>query len=63
MVFNYYGQFQQLERNTVLFKSIILEVSDEGSDLPVSVLFEVNISIEQGKTNISFLWNCYLAHQ
>jgi non-ribosomal peptide synthase protein (TIGR01720 family) len=63
MVFNYHGQFQQLERNAALFKSITLDVSDEGPDLPVSALFEVNISIEQGKTNISFSWNRHLAHQ
>ena len=63
IVFNYHGQFQQLERNAALFKSITLDVSDEGCNLPVSALFEVNISIEQGKTNISFSWNRHLAHQ
>ena len=63
MVFNYHGQFQQLERNAALFESITLEVSDEGPDLPVSALFEVNISIDQGKTNISFSWNRHLTHQ
>ncbi|KAL8800467.1 MAG: hypothetical protein Q9182_005179, partial [Xanthomendoza sp. 2 TL-2023] len=63
MVFNYHGHFQQLERKAALFESITLEVSDEGPDLPVFALFEVNISIEQGKTNILFSWNRYLAHQ
>ena len=63
IVVNYHGQFQQLERDAILFKEITLEVSDEGSNLPVSALFEVNISIEQGKTNISFSWNRHLAHQ
>ncbi|KAG8408242.1 Nonribosomal peptide synthetase [Metarhizium acridum] len=64
LVFNYHGQFQQLENDDSLFNNIILDgISDAGPALPMSALFEINVSIEGGSTHLSFSWNRHISHQ
>uniref|UniRef100_A0A8H7NMW1 Carrier domain-containing protein n=1 Tax=Bionectria ochroleuca TaxID=29856 RepID=A0A8H7NMW1_BIOOC len=64
MVFNYHGQFQQLECEDSFFRSITLDnVSDVGPDLPASSLFNINMSIEGGETHVSFAWNKHICKQ
>lgn len=64
LVFNYHGQFQQLEHEDALFDTIVLDkTSDVGPSLPASSLIEINATIEDGVTQIFFSWNRYIAHQ
>jgi hypothetical protein len=63
VVFNYHGQFQQLERHDSLFQNVTLEeVCGKGLALPASALFNINVRMEDGCTYF-FSWNRHIAHQ
>lgn len=64
VVFNYHGQFQQLESEEALFKDIDLEgVSEQGLKIPASTLFNIEVAIEAGQARFDFSFNRYIAHQ
>lgn len=64
VVFNYHGQFQQLEQENALFEVASLnDVSDVGPALPVSSLFEINATVEGGCTHFTFSWNRHISYQ
>jgi amino acid adenylation domain-containing protein/non-ribosomal peptide synthase protein (TIGR01720 family) len=64
VLFNYHGQFQQFESEDNLFENITFNnVFDVGSDVPVSALFSINVSIEAGLTKFTFSWNRFINHQ
>lgn len=64
VLFNYHGQFQQLESDDSLFENVTFdEIFDVGSDLPTSALFSINVAIEGGLTKFTFSWNRYISHQ
>ncbi|GAB0137347.1 nrps [Epichloe bromicola] len=55
--------FQQLEKEDGIFESISLDVPEEGTSLPASTLFNINVSIEGGTANYSITYNRHIAHQ
>ncbi|KAG8414750.1 Nonribosomal peptide synthetase [Metarhizium acridum] len=63
VLFNYHGQFQQLESDDSLFENVAFDIFDVGSDLPTSALFSINASIEGGLTKFTFSWNRHISHQ
>ncbi|QPH06324.1 nrps [Epichloe festucae Fl1] len=63
VLFNYHGQFQQLEKEDGLFENISLDVPEEGTSLPASTLFNINVLFEGGTANYSFTYNRHIAHQ
>ncbi|KAK8064711.1 hypothetical protein PG994_007349 [Apiospora phragmitis] len=64
VLFNYHGQFQQMESEDSLFENVTLDnVFDAGSELPASCLFNINASIEAGLTKFTFSWNRFISHQ
>lgn len=64
VVFNYHGQFQQLETKDALFEDIILQgVSEQGLAIPASTLFNIEIAIEEGQAHFDFSFNRHIAHQ
>jgi amino acid adenylation domain-containing protein/non-ribosomal peptide synthase protein (TIGR01720 family) len=64
MVFNYHGQFQQLERDDSLFESIDLEgVSEQGKALPASSILNIEVSIDNGITQFAVSFNRHIKHQ
>lgn len=64
VVFNYHGQFQQLEQDDALFNSVSFDsVAEEGRELPAGALININMYIEAGETHVDFAWNRRLPHQ
>lgn len=64
VLFNYHGQFQQLESDKALFENIVFDdIFDVGSSLPASALFSINVSVEGGLTRFTFSWNKFISHQ
>ena len=64
VVFNYHGQFQQLEQQDSLFSSLRLNgVSSVGLARSSPALVNINASIVDGSIQISFSWNRHIAHQ
>lgn len=64
VVFNYHGQFQQLENQESLFEDIDLEgVSEQGLTIPASTLFNIEVAIEAGQARFDFSFNRHIAHQ
>ena len=64
VVFNYRGQFQQLEHQDSLFTNIKLDgVSPFGPTRPAPALINIITSITDGSTHFSFTWNRHIAHQ
>ncbi|KAG5930353.1 NRPS protein, partial [Claviceps africana] len=64
VLFNYHGQFQQLESEDALFENVVFEdIFDAGDSLPTSALFSINVSIERGLTRFTFSWNKHINHQ
>ncbi|KAG5953513.1 putative NRPS-like protein biosynthetic cluster [Claviceps cyperi] len=64
VLFNYHGQFQQLESDDGLFENFAFDdICDVGSSLPASALFSINVSIEGGLTRFTFSWNKFINHQ
>lgn len=64
VVFNYHGQFQQLDNEEALFKDIGLEgVREQGLTIPASTLFNIEVSVEAGQARFDFSFNRHIAHQ
>ena len=64
VVFNYSGQFQQLEDRKSLFTKIKVDgVSDVGPALLAPALITINATITNGQTRLFFAWNPHIAHQ
>ncbi|GAB7354911.1 hypothetical protein MBLNU459_g5541t2 [Dothideomycetes sp. NU459] len=64
VLFNYHGQFQQLESDDALFESITLErVAEEGPALPESSLLNIEVSHANGLIHFEFSVNRHIAHQ
>ncbi|KAG5996166.1 NRPS protein [Claviceps spartinae] len=64
VLFNYHGQFQQLESDDGLFENLAFDnILDVGSSLPASAIFSINVSIEGGLTRFTFSWNKFINHQ
>lgn len=67
VLFNYHGQFQQLEKDDSFFRDLALDAfgaqSDEGRDIRASALIDIGVTINDGVTSYSFDWNRHLGHQ
>lgn len=64
VVFNYHGQFQQLENQGALFEDITLQgVSEQGLGIPASTLFNIEVAIQEGQAHFDFSFNRHIAHQ
>ena len=64
LVFNYHGQYQQLEHEGALFSKINLEgVSASGSARSLTSLLNINAFISGGVTQFNFSWNQHIAYQ
>lgn len=72
MSFNYLGQYQQLEREGALLRSVdnlageargAGGIADVGFDAPRFGLFEISAVIVQKKLRFSFTFNKYMRHQ
>ncbi|KAI1076074.1 hypothetical protein F5B20DRAFT_584637 [Whalleya microplaca] len=64
VTFNYHGQFQELENEESFFKDVTLSgVSEQGSAIPVSSLFNIEVSIEGGQAQFEFSFNRHIKHQ
>ncbi|KAG6008108.1 NRPS protein [Claviceps maximensis] len=64
VLFNYHGQFQQLESDGALFENVVFDdIFDVGSSFPTSALFSINVSIEGGMTKFTFSWNKFISNQ
>jgi amino acid adenylation domain-containing protein len=63
VLFNYHGH-SQLQGDDSMFKNAAFDnVSDVGLALPTSALFSVNVSVQEGLTDLSFSWNRWISHQ
>ena len=63
MLFNYHGH-SQLQGDDSMFKNAAFDnVSDVGLALPTSALFSINVSVQEGLTDLSFSWNRWIKHQ
>ncbi|CAI6092446.1 unnamed protein product, partial [Clonostachys chloroleuca] len=64
VMFNYHGQFQQLEGEDALFEVADLNgIEEQGPAVQMPSLFDINVSIDSGTTNFSVSWNRHIAHQ
>jgi non-ribosomal peptide synthase protein (TIGR01720 family) len=64
VTFNYHGQFQELESDDSLFDNIDLPgVSEQGPALPVSTLFNIEVSLDNQQAQYEFSFNRHIAHQ
>jgi amino acid adenylation domain-containing protein/non-ribosomal peptide synthase protein (TIGR01720 family) len=64
VTFNYHGQFQQLESEESFFKDVTLPgVSEQGSAIPASSLFNIEVSLEGGVVQFEVSFNRHINHQ
>ena len=63
VLFNYHGH-SQLQGDDSMFKNAAFDnFSDVGLALPTSALFSINVSVQEGLTDLSFSWNRWINHQ
>ncbi|KAL3427025.1 hypothetical protein PVAG01_00534 [Phlyctema vagabunda] len=65
IVFNYGGQYQQLERKAGLFSAVPfdLDLNEQSPDLELQSLFSIAASVQQGQIKISFTYNRLMQRQ
>ncbi|KAI9826788.1 MAG: hypothetical protein M1819_007259 [Sarea resinae] len=67
VIFNYFGRYQQLERDDALLKPSLRDLPKVASDLGKNIarfgLIEVSVEIVQGKMQFAFLYSQHLKHQ
>lgn len=66
ILFNYFGLYQQLERNDGLFNQIPAKkfnLGDVSPSMPEWALFEVEVGVEQGELQFTFAYNRFMHHQ
>ena len=63
VLFNYHGH-SQLQGDDSMFKNAAFDnVSNVDLALPTSALFSINVSVQEGLTNLLFSWNRWINHQ
>lgn len=66
IMFNYFGQYQQLERNDSVLRQIPmegLELMDVGAKIPRPALFEISAFVETGHMKVTFYYNRWAKQQ
>ncbi|RDH30162.1 hypothetical protein BDQ94DRAFT_173144 [Aspergillus welwitschiae] len=64
VVFNYHGQFQQLESHQALFEDIdLVDVREQGRSISAGSLFNIEVAIEAMQAHFEFSVNQNIAHQ
>ncbi|KAH6661595.1 hypothetical protein B0J14DRAFT_690385 [Halenospora varia] len=66
IVFNYFGLYQQFEREDSLFNQIPAKTFDLGNysaSMPESSLFEIEVGVEEGELQFTFAYNQFMRHQ
>jgi len=66
IVFNYFGLYQQFEREDSLFNQMPTNKFNLGNysgSMPESSLFEIEVGVEQGKLQFTFAYNQFMHHQ
>lgn len=64
VLFNYHGQFHQLDKEDAFFQDMSFDsVVEQGLGMPESSLFGFEVSIENNKTEFAVSYNKHLAHQ
>ena len=66
MVFNYLGQYQQLERNDSLLRQVpwgTIQSSDMGPDAVRMGLFEISVAVENAALRLYLVYNRHMNHQ
>lgn len=64
VLFNYHGQFHQLERDDAFFQDVTFDsVVEQGANMPESSLFNLEVSIDDSQVDFSVSYNRHIAHQ
>lgn len=66
IVFNYFGLYQQFEREDSLFNQIPAKTFNLGNysaSMPESSLFEIEVGVEEGELQFTFAYNQFMRHQ
>ncbi|KAK8031980.1 hypothetical protein PG990_001714 [Apiospora arundinis] len=63
VIFNYEGQYQQLESSDGLFRMLPLPAPDMASDVQRTALFEITTVVKGGQVMFEFLFNAKMGRQ